>query len=281
MPKGYSVRTSGVIIKDWVSDDEDTLVDTQVDSQTTVKPSFKYIEFTKARNESVKSDKQVDKPKMVTQNSKADRKDWNGNLTQKPRLGLGFTKKTCFVCGSQKHLIKDCDFHENRMSKKSVLNDMGKGIGQREVRPIWNNTQRINHQNKFVPTVVLTRTLRYLSLVAPLKKAGDEAVHKELGDRMEKDATTASSLEAEQDIAYTYHCQLKVNAARLKFTTARVYAAEISPTIHTSCIKQVWTLAKVKKITDEVQIQALVDVKMLKVNATRLKLTIAKVYAVE
>nr|GEX86179.1 hypothetical protein [Tanacetum cinerariifolium] len=32
MPKVDLVRTSGVIIKDWVSDDEDTLVDTQVDS---------------------------------------------------------------------------------------------------------------------------------------------------------------------------------------------------------------------------------------------------------
>nr|GEY20399.1 hypothetical protein [Tanacetum cinerariifolium] len=136
MPKVDSVKNSGVIIKDRVSDDEDTLVDTQVDSKTTVKPSFKKIEFTKARNESVKSDKQADKHKMVTQNSKVDRKDWNGNLTQKPKLGLGFTKKTCFVCGSQKHLIKDYDFHEKRMSKKFVLNDMGKGIGQREVRPI-------------------------------------------------------------------------------------------------------------------------------------------------
>ncbi|GKG44640.1 hypothetical protein Tco_0486078, partial [Tanacetum coccineum] len=28
---------------------------------------------------------------------------------------------------------------------------------------------------------------------------GDEAVHKELGDRMERAATNASSLEAEQD----------------------------------------------------------------------------------
>ncbi|GJY68646.1 hypothetical protein Tco_0471628 [Tanacetum coccineum] len=36
--------------------------------------------------------------------------------------------------------------------------------------------------------------LRYLSLVVPLTKVGDEAVHKELGDRMEKAATTASSL---------------------------------------------------------------------------------------
>ncbi|GKD46164.1 hypothetical protein Tco_1270809 [Tanacetum coccineum] len=39
------------------------------------------------------------------------------------------------------------------------------------------------------------RTPRYLSLVAPLTKVGDEAVHKELGDRMERAATTASSLE--------------------------------------------------------------------------------------
>ncbi|GJZ72394.1 hypothetical protein Tco_0636245 [Tanacetum coccineum] len=36
-------------------------------------------------------------------------------------------------------------------------------------------------------------TPRYLSLVDPLKKVGDEAVHKDLGDRMERAATTASS----------------------------------------------------------------------------------------
>ncbi|GJR41179.1 putative ribonuclease H-like domain-containing protein [Tanacetum coccineum] len=42
-------------------------------------------------------------------------------------------------------------------------------------------------------------TPRYLSLVVPLTKVGDEVVHKELGDRMERAATTASSLEAEQD----------------------------------------------------------------------------------
>ncbi|GKG38447.1 hypothetical protein Tco_0460159, partial [Tanacetum coccineum] len=40
-------------------------------------------------------------------------------------------------------------------------------------------------------------TPRYLSLVAPLTKVGDEAVHEELGDRMERAATTTSSLEAE------------------------------------------------------------------------------------
>nr|GFB64854.1 hypothetical protein [Tanacetum cinerariifolium] len=35
IPKIDSVRTSGVIIKDWVSNDEDTLADAQVDLQTT------------------------------------------------------------------------------------------------------------------------------------------------------------------------------------------------------------------------------------------------------
>ncbi|GJR06538.1 putative ribonuclease H-like domain-containing protein [Tanacetum coccineum] len=111
---------SGVIIEDWVSDDEEDIFQSE-DSQTTVKPSFKKIEFTKARNETVKTDKQAVKPKMVTQSPKVDRKDRNGKMTQKLGLGFGFTKKACFVCGSHNHLIKDCDFHENRMSKESVL----------------------------------------------------------------------------------------------------------------------------------------------------------------
>ncbi|GJS77172.1 hypothetical protein Tco_0727053 [Tanacetum coccineum] len=50
-------------------------------------------------------------------------------------------------------------------------------------------------------------TPRYLSLVVPLTKVGDEAVHKELGDRMERAATTASSLEAEQDSGSGPRCQ--------------------------------------------------------------------------
>ncbi|GJU57318.1 putative ribonuclease H-like domain-containing protein [Tanacetum coccineum] len=50
-------------------------------------------------------------------------------------------------------------------------------------------------------------TQRYLSLVVPLKKVGDEAVHKELGDRMKRAATTASNLEAEQDNGSGPRCQ--------------------------------------------------------------------------
>ncbi|GKE31166.1 hypothetical protein Tco_1450488 [Tanacetum coccineum] len=154
MARVESVRPSGVIIKDWVSDDEDIFQSN--DLQATDKPSLKRIEFTNARNESVKP-KQAEKPRIITQNPKVDRRDWNGKMTQKLRLGFGFTKKACFVCGSYSHLIKDCDFHEKSLAKKSVLKNMGKNTGQREIIPVWNSAQRINHQNKFVPSAVLTR----------------------------------------------------------------------------------------------------------------------------
>ncbi|GJW75452.1 putative ribonuclease H-like domain-containing protein [Tanacetum coccineum] len=77
----------------------------------------------------------------------------------KKGLGYGFTTKACFVCGSLSHLIRDCDFHEKRMAKQAELNNrMSKKSSQREIRTIWNNVQRVNHKNQFVPTTVLTRT---------------------------------------------------------------------------------------------------------------------------
>ncbi|GJR73910.1 putative ribonuclease H-like domain-containing protein [Tanacetum coccineum] len=82
------------------------------------------------------------------------------------KLGVGFqfTKKACFVCGSFNHLIKDCDFHDKKMVQKPVLNNVNKRTGQREVRPVWNNAMRVNHQNfsnfrrNFVPTTDLTKS---------------------------------------------------------------------------------------------------------------------------
>ncbi|GJZ68755.1 putative ribonuclease H-like domain-containing protein [Tanacetum coccineum] len=47
-------------------------------------------------------------------------------MVQKLGLGFGSTMKACFVCGSYSHLIKECDFHEKKMAKKSVLKNMGK-----------------------------------------------------------------------------------------------------------------------------------------------------------
>ncbi|GJS02999.1 hypothetical protein Tco_0319507 [Tanacetum coccineum] len=79
-PRVKSVRPSGVIIKDWVSDDEDIFQSNDLHAPD--KPSLKRIEFTNARNESVKP-KQAEKPRIITQNPKVDRRDSNGKMTQK------------------------------------------------------------------------------------------------------------------------------------------------------------------------------------------------------
>ncbi|GKB36052.1 hypothetical protein Tco_0880994 [Tanacetum coccineum] len=45
------------------------------------------------------------------------------------------------------------------MNKQAELNNrMSKGSSQREIRPVWNKMQRMNHQKQFVPKAVLTRT---------------------------------------------------------------------------------------------------------------------------
>ncbi|GJT37296.1 hypothetical protein Tco_0937161 [Tanacetum coccineum] len=50
------------------------------------------------------------------------------------------------------------------MVQKPVLNNVKKGTGQREVRPVWTNAMRVNHQKisnsrrNFAPTAVLTKS---------------------------------------------------------------------------------------------------------------------------
>ncbi|GJY37689.1 hypothetical protein Tco_0424053 [Tanacetum coccineum] len=70
-------------------------------------------------------------------------------MTQNLGNGFVFINKACFVCGSFNHLIKDYDFHGKKMIEKLVLNNKGRVTGQREIRPVWNNAQRVNQQNKF------------------------------------------------------------------------------------------------------------------------------------
>ncbi|GJY86739.1 putative reverse transcriptase domain-containing protein, partial [Tanacetum coccineum] len=61
----------------------------------------------------------------------------------------------------------NCDFHDKKIVEKRVLNNKRRVTGQREIRPVWNNAQRVNHQNKFthrhlkrnfVPTAVVTNS---------------------------------------------------------------------------------------------------------------------------
>ncbi|GKB29818.1 putative ribonuclease H-like domain-containing protein [Tanacetum coccineum] len=148
------VWSDAPIIEEYESDSDDEYVIQPLKEQE--KPSFAFVntvKHVKTPNETVKEQN------TYSPSPKADKRDWNGLMSKRLGLGYGFTKKACFVCGSFSHLIRDCDFHEKRMAKRVELNKRkGKGTGQGENRPVWNNVQRLNHQNKFVPKAVLTKT---------------------------------------------------------------------------------------------------------------------------
>ncbi|GJX43635.1 hypothetical protein Tco_0260311 [Tanacetum coccineum] len=164
------VRPSAPIIEEWESDSDDDCVIRPSFEQN--KPSYAKINFVKSDENTRKSvieqhtNRQAENLRK-SQSPRVDKRNWNGLMTQKLGDGFEFNKKACFVCGSLNHLIKDCNFYENKMVGKSMLNNMGRVTGQREVRPVWNNAQRVNHQNKlthphpkrnFVPTAVLTKS---------------------------------------------------------------------------------------------------------------------------
>nr|GEU65367.1 hypothetical protein [Tanacetum cinerariifolium] len=58
----------------------------------------------------------------------------------------------------------NCGFHDAKMAQKLVLKTVENGSGQREVRLVWNNAMKINHQNlsnsrrNFAPTAVLSKS---------------------------------------------------------------------------------------------------------------------------
>ncbi|GJW34711.1 hypothetical protein Tco_0057631 [Tanacetum coccineum] len=121
----------------------------------------------------------------------------------------------------------------------------------------------------------------------PSVKVGDEAVHKELGDRMERAATTASSLEAEQDSYAQTRFEttskqsndlplLRVNTLgsgknnmklielMAHYTTLfALNALTECPTLYASLIEQFWQTAALSTNEDEVKgITATIDRKV-------------------
>ncbi|GJV26243.1 hypothetical protein Tco_1378938 [Tanacetum coccineum] len=87
----------------------------------------------------------------------------------KKELGYGFTVRACFVCGILNHLIRDCDFHEKRMARKAELNNgWNRKSSQKEIRQTWNNVQRVNKQNQFIPSAVLTSSAMKVNTIKPI-----------------------------------------------------------------------------------------------------------------
>nr|GEX16369.1 hypothetical protein [Tanacetum cinerariifolium] len=145
LEKPKTVRSSTPLIEECESDIKDENMFKPKEVKKTVKPSFRKIDFVNARNTTVENESKAEKL---------------GSLVRV--LGKG-----CFICRSFNHLIKDYDFYENKMVEKSVLNNKGNITGAKEIRPVWDNTARVNHQSKlthphpkrnFVPIAVLSKS---------------------------------------------------------------------------------------------------------------------------
>ncbi|GJU16693.1 hypothetical protein Tco_1144659 [Tanacetum coccineum] len=92
---------------------------------------------------------------------KVNRKNWNAMMERELGEGYSFTKKKCFVCGSLSHLIKDCDYYEKKMAREAeVKKQRVFNTGNMVAKPVWTNTDRINHANQFVPRPVQLNTGR-------------------------------------------------------------------------------------------------------------------------
>ncbi|GJT63068.1 hypothetical protein Tco_1006601 [Tanacetum coccineum] len=153
-------------------------------SETAGQTNDANTEKPKSASESVVSNPKIDRDRFIIEDSNSDdeeevnevqtvrpetqtvktRDDKSGQNSQKQ--GISFRKvKACFVCKSTEHLIKDCNFHDKKSQEPKLKNVVN--TGQREGKPVWDNTKRVNHQNfskyphlskTFVPSGVLTRT---------------------------------------------------------------------------------------------------------------------------
>ncbi|GJW72104.1 ribonuclease H-like domain-containing protein [Tanacetum coccineum] len=124
------VRPSAPIVEEWKSDSDDDCVTRPSIEQN--KPSYAKINFVKSNENTRKSIIEQNTYGQAenlrkSQSPRVDKRNWNGIITQK----------------------------------------LGRVTAQREVRPVWNNAQRVNHQNKlthphpkrnFVPTAVTTKS---------------------------------------------------------------------------------------------------------------------------
>ncbi|GJW20579.1 ribonuclease H-like domain-containing protein [Tanacetum coccineum] len=100
-------------------------------------------------------------PMKNQETPKVNGKNWNEMMERELGEGYSFIKKKCFVCGSLSHLIRDCDFYEKKMAREAELKkqrvfNTGNGVA----KLVWNNANRVNHANHFVPRPVQLNVVR-------------------------------------------------------------------------------------------------------------------------
>ncbi|GKA13045.1 retrovirus-related pol polyprotein from transposon TNT 1-94, partial [Tanacetum coccineum] len=85
-------------------------------------------------------------PSPILSNNK---QNWNQQMERELGAGYSFERKTCFVCGSLSHLIKDCDYYEKKMAREAALKSQRVvHANVRQATPAWTNTNKVNKANQ-------------------------------------------------------------------------------------------------------------------------------------
>ncbi|GJR13504.1 hypothetical protein Tco_0796156 [Tanacetum coccineum] len=174
-PKEVKKNNGALIIEDWMSDSEDEAELKPKIEKKTVKLSFAKIEFVKSK-EQVKSPSKTTvnhtkNHRQSTHSPRGNKRNWNNLMSQ--RLGSNFEmiNNACYVCGSFDHLQYHCDNHQRQFDNKKM------------VKPVWNYSQRVNHQKisrmthpnpkrNMIPKAVLMRSgLKPLTTARPVNTA--------------------------------------------------------------------------------------------------------------
>ncbi|GKB48018.1 ribonuclease H-like domain-containing protein [Tanacetum coccineum] len=174
-PKAVKKNNGAPIIEDYVSNSEEEDMPQAKFQKKIVKSSFAKIKFVKSK-EQVKSArkttvKQGDQNRQNTHIPRDNKRNWNNMMSQ--RLGSNFKmiNKACYVCRSFDHLQYDCNNYQREFNNKKI------------VKPVWNYTQRVNHQNfsrmthpsperNMIPKAVLIRSgLVSLNTARPVNTA--------------------------------------------------------------------------------------------------------------
>ncbi|GJZ15730.1 putative ribonuclease H-like domain-containing protein [Tanacetum coccineum] len=123
------------------------------------------------------------------------------------------------------------------------------------------------------------RTIEISQSSGPIPLITYETDIKEWEDKMERAATTASSLVADFNLllpVLVYAARHTLTVVRHKLMLPGItyycwYALTINPTVYASCIQQFWATAKTKTVNGECQIQALVDKKKVIITKTSIR----------
>ncbi|GKB91785.1 hypothetical protein Tco_0964057 [Tanacetum coccineum] len=195
------------LVKEQVLEDTSSFVESSLNVDKEIVFLDKKIEFVKPKNHENPVKKSVRYAEMYrSQSPRGNQRNWNGQKSN--QLGSDFVmhNKACFICGSFDHVHAHCKYHQReRMVYGNNYNKVNYKYTTNMTHP--------NAQRNMVPRAVLMKTglkpfntARIVNTAqkittarqnGPPEKVGDEAVYKELGGRMERAATTASSLEAE------------------------------------------------------------------------------------